>query len=85
MWKEDDVEIVWADDKAFQATSDARYYSLNCRPIQFQGTNPLGNPKNFLSSNESVCRKQAKEFLNPQAIVSHSRPMGVPVIEILDD
>jgi len=75
LWKEDDVEIVWADDKPFQTVSDAvdaRYYDPNCRPIRFRGTKRFGSPRS-LEVGESVFKKRAEELLKPHAIVPADR------------
>lgn len=87
LWKEDDVEIVWADDKPFQTVSDAvdaRYYDLN---LDLSGSEELrglfGSPRS-LEVGESVFKKRAEELLKPHAIVPCNK-QGLPLISILDE
>ena len=49
-WKDNDVEVVWADNKQFNTYLDnleARFYDVNLRPLKFSGRKVNGDPRNI--------------------------------------
>ena len=87
-WKDDDVEVIWADPHPFSTHSDAveaRYYDVEFGHIQILGKKKNGEPKSIYMSGSEDVQKQAKALVNPTTIVPY-RPMAYePIIELLDD
>ena len=72
LWKGDEVEVVWVEEKHFQANIDsteALYYEEDLGPVQFLGKIKLGKPRSLTVSKQEASRNLQKFLQELYAIV----------------
>ena len=91
-WKDNDVEMVWADNKPFNTYSDnleARFYDVNLGPLKFSRRKVNGDPRNIHFSREDMETKVQEHsdlIYKEKAIMPYTYwPMEKPIIEEIDD
>ena len=87
LWKGYEVEVVWAEEKHFQANIDstkALYYKEDLGPVQFLGKNKLKKPRSLTVSKQEGSGNQHKNLHELHAIMTF-RPKQEPVITKVDD